>query len=306
MNQTIEKARAFICRNARPLELARWQYHFEGASKKIVLHALSYYQNADGGFGHALEPDAWNPNSSPIQTLAATEILHEIGFDDHSHSIVEGILRYLGSGADFDGKFWYTAVRSNNDYPHAPWWHAESDSICHSDYNPTACLTGFILRFAQKESALHALGRRVASEVFTSYMGQGLLKDPNSSACLVRLAQYCEEARETNFFDLSAVKEKLGRQVKHCITHDTASWETNYICKPSSFFRSRDGLFYPDNRDIAEYECEFIEKTQLDDGSWPIPWRWQDYPEQWAVSKNWWKSNGAILNLLYLKGFDRL
>ena len=129
MNQTIEKARAFICRNARPLELARWQYHFEGASKKIVLHALSYYQNADGGFGHALEPDAWNPNSSPIQTWAATEILHEIDFAERSHPVTEGILRYLGSGTDFDGKFWYTAVRSNNDYPHAPWWHTERQHL---------------------------------------------------------------------------------------------------------------------------------------------------------------------------------
>ena len=61
-----EKARAFVYRNARPLDIARWQYHFESGSSDAVLKALATYQNADGGFGHALEPDAWNPNSSPI------------------------------------------------------------------------------------------------------------------------------------------------------------------------------------------------------------------------------------------------
>lgn len=66
MNQALKKARTFIYRNARPLDLARWQYHFEGGSKEAVLTTLAAYQNEDGGFGHALEPDSWNPNSSPI------------------------------------------------------------------------------------------------------------------------------------------------------------------------------------------------------------------------------------------------
>lgn len=43
MSITFEKARAFIYRNARPLDLARWQYHFEGGSKEAVLTALAAY-----------------------------------------------------------------------------------------------------------------------------------------------------------------------------------------------------------------------------------------------------------------------
>jgi hypothetical protein len=78
MNSTYQNARAFIYRNARPLDFARWQYHFEGGGKDAVLTALSAYQNEDGGFGHALEPDSWNPNSVPLQTWTATEILREI------------------------------------------------------------------------------------------------------------------------------------------------------------------------------------------------------------------------------------
>lgn len=46
-----------VYRNARPLDFARWQYHFENGGKEAVLRALSYYQNKDGGFGYALELD---------------------------------------------------------------------------------------------------------------------------------------------------------------------------------------------------------------------------------------------------------
>jgi len=139
---TFNNVCSFIYRNARPLDIARWQYHFEDGSKDAVLAALTAYQNEDGGFGHALEPDAWNPNSAPIQTWTATEILREIDFTDNTHPIIKGILRFLESGQAFEGHFWYCTVSSNNDYPHAPWWHTENDSTCHNDYNPTACLAG--------------------------------------------------------------------------------------------------------------------------------------------------------------------
>ncbi len=97
--------------------------------------------------------------------------------------------------------------------------------------------------------------------------------------------------------DLPALKAKLHKQVKHSITQNTAEWETGYICKPSQFFTDHYSIFYADNKEIADYECEFIIKTQLPDGSWPIPWGWADYSEEWAISKNWWKGNGAILNI---------
>jgi hypothetical protein len=270
------------------------------------MNALAAYQNADGGFGHALEADAWNPNSSPIQTWPATEILREVGSTDSAHPIIQGVLRYLASGADFEGHFWYNTVCSNNDYPHATWWHTESDSTCHNDYNPTACLAGFIIRYAECGSDLYTLGERICKEAFDAYMGQGLLNDMHTAGCYIRLYEYLTEAGKTDIIDLAALRDKLLAQVRQSITTDTAAWETGYICKPSQFMHSRDSMFYADNKAIAAYECDFITKTQLDDGSWPLPWGWADYPEQWAVAKNWWKANGAILNLLYLKGMGNL
>ncbi len=304
--EVFEKARLFIYRNARPLDIARWHYHFQGGGREAVLEALAAYQNEDGGFGHALEPDAWNLNSAPIQTWAATELLREIGMTDAAHPIIRGILRYLASGKDFDGRFWFNTVAGNNDYPHAPWWHVGNQSAQDLSYNPTACLAGFIIRFADKEGELHRLGRRLAKEAAESYFRQDSLEDMHTAACYVRLWQYCAEAGAGDVIDLAALRERLRGQVSYCITKDTARWDTDYICKPSQFFNARSSFFYADNQETADYECAFIVNSQLADGSWDIPWSWGDYPEQWAISKNWWKGNGAILNMLYLKGFGKL
>jgi hypothetical protein len=48
-----EVIRRWMYRNARPLDLARWNFHFEKGGIPPVLEALSAYQNEDGGFGHA-------------------------------------------------------------------------------------------------------------------------------------------------------------------------------------------------------------------------------------------------------------
>ena len=62
-------ARAFIVAHARPLERAWYAYQFESGPAEAVLDTLAAFQNADGGFGHGLEPDVQLPNSSAIDPL---------------------------------------------------------------------------------------------------------------------------------------------------------------------------------------------------------------------------------------------
>src|SRR5689334_19328631 len=56
----------FLWRNARLLERHLFAYHFADGSSDPVRAALRAYQNADGGFGQALEPDKRCPDSQPI------------------------------------------------------------------------------------------------------------------------------------------------------------------------------------------------------------------------------------------------
>ncbi|MEG2702206.1 MAG: hypothetical protein RSA65_06285 [Clostridia bacterium] len=306
MHSIYEKARAFVYRNARPLDLARWQYHFENGSGAAVWNALAYYQNEDGGFGHALEPDCWNPCSSPIQTWCATELLRETGLRDPSNPLIAGILHYLTSGDSFDGQGWFCTVASNHDAPHAPWWHTDSRSACHADDNPTACLAGFLLRFAPPGTAAQTLGCHVAQASASRLAAPSPTRDMHTLACYLRLYEYAAEAGNPAALDLPAMQASLQAHISSCLTQNTDLWETSYVCKPSQFFHSPAAPCYPGNEQLTAYECDFLERTQLKDGSWKIPWSWSEYPEQWSISKNWWKANGILANLLFLKGFGRL
>ena len=120
-----QEIRTWIHRNARQLELSVWNYFFENGSREAVSDALSYYQNEDGGFGHAVEPDGWNPESSPYATLVVTGILRRTGAADAKgagHPMMQGIFRYLESGAGRDENGWMFSIPSNDGWPRAPWW----------------------------------------------------------------------------------------------------------------------------------------------------------------------------------------
>lgn len=302
--EIMRKSRGFIYKNARPLDLARWNYLFENANKQDVILYLKAYQNADGGFANALEPDCWNGKSTPMQTWAATKIIKEIEFDDKTHPLIKGMLEYLASGDEFSGYLWngLNTVISNNNDPHAPWW---SYTKTHeSSYNPTASLAGFILKYADKHSSVYHMACQIAREAYNSFKERVPLESMHEAACFVELYEYLKEADVSNLLDLEEFKRLLQQQIKNVITYETNRWSTDYVCKPSLFINSKKSDFYPGNEDICSFECDFIMQTQNDDGTWNVTWNWDDFSEEWAVSKNWWKSDIVIRNIAYIKSIS--
>jgi hypothetical protein len=79
MPADIDAAEQFVLANARLLDRHRLAVLLHGAPNTGVLDALRAYRNADGGFGHALEPDIRAPESEPAATLHALEVLAEVG-----------------------------------------------------------------------------------------------------------------------------------------------------------------------------------------------------------------------------------
>lgn len=126
----------------------------------------------------------------------------------------------------------------------------------------------------------------------------------HESACFVELYNYMKECSIFNLLDMKEFKKLLQKQIKQVITYDTKIWSTDYICKPSLFINSKSSDFYLENKEICDFEYEFILKTQNEDGSWGVTWEWNDYPEQWAISKNWWQSDIIIKNIKYIREFN--
>ena len=299
----LKKGQSFVYKNARPLDLARWRFHFEDGSAEEVLKYLIAYQNPDGGFGHAIEPDFWNENSTPIATWAAISILREIGVSDKNHPIIKGIINYLESGKNFlDGK-WQVTVLSNNDYPHAIWWeHGECEM---SDDNPTVSLAGFILRFADKDSEIYHTACEIVKTSVLGFIAEPT-DEQHTLRCYMELYDYCCELKDFDIIDIQAFREKLSETVNKTVCSDTSRWLKDYVCTPSALFKNNKNSFSMVDRELAEHEADMMLKFQSEDGSFPITWTWHTDYKEFEISANWWRSANIINNLLYLRYLGRL
>lgn len=298
-----EKARGFVYRNARPLELARWKFHFENGSADDVVTALSAFQNEDGGFSHALEEDNFNPNSLPMGVWKAAEILDEIGFSDKSHPIIKGMLRYLESGSCFDKAHdqWLNTVPSNNDYPCAIWWAYNGESDFR--YNPTAALTGFILKFAKKDSVIYQKALIIAKQAVEWFDANVPFNEMHVTNCFVRLYE-CLCITGANVCCMDSFKEKLITQVNNSICRDTSKWGKEYVSLPADFIRSKDSIFIGGNEELLKEQCRLVKQMQLPDGSFPVAWIWcNDYAE-YHIAANWWKSEFCIGYMRFIRDFE--
>lgn len=290
--QDYQNIRNWIHRNARPLDLARWAYHFEHRDKEEVLRMLSFYQNEDGGFGHGLEPDFWNPASTPMATNTAAEILREIGHDNRKHPMITEMLKYLESGHGKKGHKWFFSLPENNHHPHAPWWGAEGEGTL-TPFNPTASLLRFILDFGEYRSDLYMLALNEMESIKEEFIKA---KEPSmhDMICLETVRAYLDE-------------ERLNKVEAKTVEKDPEKW-AEYTCRPSAFIgaESHPLLKQKEMRALLEMELDLLEKSLHPHGYWDINWSWESYPEEFAVSRNWWRADVTLGNLLLLKAFGRL
>ena len=305
--QAFEEIRSWVYRNARQIELALWQYEFEGGGAEAVLSALSRYQNRDGGFGNALEPDNWNPDSSPYTTLSAIGKLGAIGFTDTNHPIMRGIFRFLESGAHSIPEGWLFNIPSNNDYPHAPWWTYDPEANKVEHTGVTAGIVCFLLQFAEGEGVLYKRALALANQLLAKF------KEPDHKGDM-GLDGYCKLLETVERLDLAGrlgvayLRANIKSQVDAAIVRDEAHW-AGYCPRPSSFIHSPDSPFYQGNEEIVDKELDYLIETRAENGVWGITWQWGAYPKEFAISENWWKSDldmGAIGKVRFLRAFGRL
>jgi hypothetical protein len=137
MDDVFTRAETFLWNNARLLERRLFAYHFQEGSREALLAALRAYQNSDGGFGNALEPDIRCPDSQPVPVQHALEMLDGIGFEQE---IVRQVCNYLMSITTEGGVPWL--LPSALAYPHAPWWSTADPPV--ASLNPTAVIVALL------------------------------------------------------------------------------------------------------------------------------------------------------------------
>lgn len=291
------KAIKYITENARPLELAVYRYFFEGGSNRNVIDELSRFQNSDGGFGHALEPDFFNPNSSPIATNDAIITLARVKALDRDSDMVKGIARYLDSHESFDEdkKRWLFAIDSNKDYPHAIWWEKKGDGI--SKFNPSVSLATFMVCYGKRTPIYDEIIKEAIE-----YLRNGEISGDDVN-CYLLAYELLTSNSINDIVDLITFKDLLSKAIESCICKDISKYGVEYVPMPSVIFTGKYTEFItPEIIPLINAEKDILGKLQMEDGGFDITWKWYTpYSDEYEQARNWWRPRITIEKLLYNK-----
>lgn len=303
--------RTWIYRNARPLEMALWNYTYENGNREAVINALSCYQNEDGGFGNGIEPDCLNTESSPYATLKAIELLRKTRIVDEigsGHPLIQGIFRYLKSGSHESCDGWLFCIPSNDSFPRAPWWTYSEETNQVQSMGITSGLCAFILRYGAEQTGLYEKSLEYARKILNKIAETDDFGEMGIGGVTVLMGDMLQCALDKSY-DFPGIMAKLKAVVNRMIERNPDNWQY-YTPRPSVFIWSKESPFYEGNEEIVEAQLDYLIDTRKAGGVWGITWSWFDlgemYSKEFAVSENWWMSTVAIDNLEFLGSFGRI
>lgn len=279
MTDLFERAEKFIWNNARLLERRLFDFHFRSGSSQAVLSALRAYQNEDGGFGNALEPDIRCPESQPVPGQHALEILDVIGFDE---MMVQRICNFLLSITTEEGGVPFVLPSVRN-YPHAPWWNTEDNPP--ASLNPTAILCGLL----HKNQVRHAWLERATAYCWEK-IPPILPNDHHEMECILAFLRYVPQ------------RERAAKEMKRLRAHLLSSGLVAKVGTTGYVRKALDWAPFPDDPlrvHFSEQEIqanlEEIVAGQQEDGGWGITW----HPISPSCEMEWrgWATVGALLRL---------
>lgn len=298
--ENFEKARQFILTRARPLEQALYRLRFETGPCEDVLAALAAYQNPDGGFGHALEPDLRMPYSSPIATTVALQIARRLKLPGDL-PMIRSAVEYLVRSYDPGTARWPSVSHLANQFAHAPWWHYdETRAACmaESQANPSVEIIGYLNAYPQFVS-------RVFLENVTSQAVLLLERIPDPMNMHDFLC-YQRFANELTGMRRQRVLERLSKAILETVCAEPNEW-AGYVAQPLILIRSPKSPFAELLADALQLNLDYRIDVQNQDGSWSPFWSWfGSYPADWPLSEQEWKGKLTLDTLKILANFGRL
>lgn len=287
------RARDFMLQHARPLERALFAHESEAGPRSAVLDALAAYQNPDGGFGHALEPDVRLPDSSAIATLTALDVLREVGADE----TVPALRRALDwVVATFDSALpgWRGVPEAVDLYPHAPWWG-------HEHHRPGGSFDPFLVPGARLLSHLQHWRALAPAKLVTDY----------GDAFRAHIETFSGEIGGDGLFYASTVDDARVRTALRPlalanVSRDPAQW-TSYVPKPLKLAPTPDAPLAETLGELVARNLDWEIEQQSSDGAWDPNWTWfGTFPEVWEVARREWRGELTRKTLHSLRAYGRI
>ena len=293
------RARDFIKERARPLEARLFDFHFEGGSAGAVLDALAAFQNPDGGFGRAIEPDFRLPDSSPMATSVGMQHLLAVGAPP-DHPLVAGAVGYLVGEYDREGDFWHHTSMAVNDYPHAPWWgkanESRPDEAAWS--NPCAELLGCLFYGAEHVPPdLLEKARRRGMRNLDSGLAFG---EPISYYQMMTWERAVPHLPKPMASQVTRLLRDIYESMKPLTEEKLAEVNLDALAPaPGSLAAQVLG------EDVFRMLPREIER-QSEDGAWWPGWSWGQYEDVWPEVRVEWAGIITVGKLLALRSYGLL
>jgi hypothetical protein len=253
----VQHAAEFIWRNARMLERAQFAHAFAGGASGAVKTAVAAYQNADGGFGNALEADIRAPDSTAVACEMAMLALWESEVRDAE--IATRVCGYLSLIAEPSGRV-PIITRAVLAYPRAAHW--SESSIGGDSPNPTAGLVGML---AYQRVSHPWLGRAAR------WCWERIERPLADAHELVSVLRFLEHVRERERAADAALR--LAKQVDGLGWYVGDPRSTEYGITPLHLCPRPDSIARPAFADdLIDAHLDALAARQREDGGWPIAW----------------------------------
>lgn len=295
-----QNAKEYIFRAGRPLEQALYRYYFENGAAEEVLTALASFQNTDGGFGRAMEPDLRTPESSALATSHSLELLRDLN-TPADHPLVKNSIAYLLHTYDSDKGVWRIIPETTDSHPHAPWWNQEQleETFDYFLANPRPELVGYLFTY---ESLVPAdFKEQLLEDVLNHMEAQEGTISGDAVLCYLRLY-------DTENLPLEAHKRltaKLLDIIEISVETNPEKWP-NYCLKPLHAINSPDAPFADILADALQQNLDYEIEQQCADGSWSPHWTWGGmYPDAWKLAEREWRGIITLNTLRVLHNFER-
>jgi len=284
--EQFNKARSFIMNNARKLEQAVFKLEFENGSKESVLTELKAYQNSDGGFGNAIEPDIRCTESSAIGTTVALQHLSRVQADENTDIVKQAISYLLHSVKRADSYYWDIVPKEVETAPRAPWWsYFESSPLTG---NPNAEILGYLYEYK-------GLVPSNLSDELTSYIMNYInkLQEPefHELLCFLRM----NERMPSNLKE--HLSDKLAIMVEKCVTIQPELWQ-QYCLQPIQVVESPQSPYNKMFENVLPANLDYLIAGQTEEGCWNPAWAWGQFEDTWKIAKVEWQ---GVLTLDYLR-----
>lgn len=284
---SFDKAANFIWNHGRLLERRVFEHFFFEGSIDNIVTSLKAYQNNDGGFGNALEPDLRTPYSQPLYTEFALRLLYDCNIKDEEISLKA--CEYISNHADLAQGI-PTICTSSENYPRAGHWKHPLSTEPSLDR-----MTGLVGLL--KWQGINHSWLDKATEVCLDYISTKRYEDAHTiltSFCLLESLPQTEH--------IVGLFNKLSNELVTAKFLRMDACSQNYGLSPLEFAPTPTSycrrIF---SEDIIVQHLEVLKSQQVEDGGWQISW---DPPGETAKFE--WRAYVTLKNLLLLKWYDKL